>query len=134
MGQFSVTIYGATGSVLSDIQQALDLKLRKAMQNELRQLHRNIGGTFVFVTHDQNEAMALATRIAVMKDGKIVQQGTPGEIYANPATEFVADFIGEANILRGKRLSGTVTLDAGTSFAHPGPDEQVAIILRPEDM
>src|SRR4029450_10225374 len=75
---------------------ALDLKLRKAMQGELRRIHRSLGGTFVFVTHDQEEALSLANRIAVMEDGRIVQEGGPQEIYRRPATRFVSTFIGDA--------------------------------------
>ncbi|MBL8584226.1 MAG: ABC transporter ATP-binding protein, partial [Rhizobiaceae bacterium] len=92
--------------LLDESLAALDLALRKAMQEELRSLHRSIGGTFVFVTHDQHEAMAMANRIAVMKNGRIVQQGTPQEIYTQPQSEFVAGFIGDANLLRGERRAG----------------------------
>ena len=78
---------------------ALDLKLRQAMQEELRRIHHQIGGTFVFVTHDQSEALGLADRIAVMEEGGVIQEGGPEEIYARPLTRFVSTFIGEANIL-----------------------------------
>ncbi|WP_341912094.1 ABC transporter ATP-binding protein [Ferrovibrio terrae] len=80
---------------------ALDLKMRKHMQNELKKLQREVGITFVYVTHDQEEAMNLSDTIVVMDHGLIVQQGTAAEIYQNPATAYVADFIGEANILTG---------------------------------
>ncbi|KPQ33393.1 MAG: ABC-type spermidine/putrescine uptake system ATPase component PotA [Phormidium sp. OSCR] len=80
---------------------ALDLKLRKEMQMELSNLHRNLGLTFVTVTHDQEEALSMSDRIAVMKDGKIEQIGSPTEIYQRPRTPFVADFIGETNLFEG---------------------------------
>ena len=80
---------------------ALDLKLRKEMQLELKGLNRSLGITFVYVTHDQEEALTMSDRIAVMHDGRIAQLGTPAEIYENPRTAFVADFIGEANFLEG---------------------------------
>ncbi len=120
--------------LLDEPLAALDLKLRKAVQEELRHLHRAIGGTFMFVTHDQTEAMALANRIAVMQDGRIVQQGTPEEIYANPASEFVAGFIGEANILHGRRISGRIELDGGIVMADKGPDRRVIVVVRPDDV
>jgi spermidine/putrescine transport system ATP-binding protein len=78
---------------------ALDLKLRKAMQLELKQLNREVGATFVYVTHDQEEALTMSDRIAVMNEGRILQLGTPGEIYERPRTRFVADFIGQTNFL-----------------------------------
>ncbi len=78
---------------------ALDLKLRKRLQVELAQIHREIGTTFVYVTHDQEEAMSMATRIAVMNQGRIEQIGAPSEIYHRPISRFVADFIGESNFL-----------------------------------
>ncbi|MEM1279442.1 MAG: ABC transporter ATP-binding protein [Cyanobacteria bacterium P01_H01_bin.152] len=80
---------------------ALDLKLRKEMQVELSNLHQQLGITFVMVTHDQEEALSLSNRIAVMKDGDIEQIGTPSEIYDRPKTPFVADFIGDTNLLHG---------------------------------
>ncbi len=78
---------------------ALDLKLRKAMQLELKQLNREVGATFVYVTHDQEEALTMSDRIAVMNEGRILQLGTPGEIYERPRSRFVADFIGQTNFL-----------------------------------
>jgi spermidine/putrescine ABC transporter ATP-binding subunit len=78
---------------------ALDLKLRQRLQVELAQIHRDVGTTFVYVTHDQEEAMSMATRIAVMSRGRVQQIGTPSEIYYKPSSRFVADFIGESNFL-----------------------------------
>ena len=78
---------------------ALDLKLREAMQEELKTLQQSLGITFIFVTHDQGEALSMADRVAVFNDGGIVQDGTPQEIYERPRTRFVADFVGSANVL-----------------------------------
>jgi spermidine/putrescine transport system ATP-binding protein len=92
---------------------ALDLKLRHRLQIELAQIHRDVGTTFVYVTHDQEEAMSMATRIAVMSDGGIQQIGTPSEIYYRPQSRFVANFIGESNFLDVSTESGTARLDDG---------------------
>ena len=78
---------------------ALDLKLREAMQDELKTLQRRLGITFVFVTHDQHEALSMADSLAVFNEGKIAQIGTPSEIYSKPRTRFVADFVGSSNVL-----------------------------------
>ncbi len=78
---------------------ALDLKLREQMQEELRSLQKELGITFVFVTHDQGEALSMADRVAVFNDGKIMQVGSPEDIYSRPATRFVADFVGSSNVL-----------------------------------
>lgn len=100
---------------------ALDLKLRKQMQVELSNLHQRLGITFIMVTHDQEEALSLSDRIAVMKDGCIEQVGSPSEIYEHPATAFVADFIGDTNLLSGKFLAGhdhpRLTTDSGLQIA-----------------
>ncbi|HEV8613101.1 MAG TPA: ABC transporter ATP-binding protein, partial [Gemmatimonadales bacterium] len=80
---------------------AIDLQLRKAMQLELKQLNRALGITFVYVTHDQDEALTMSDRIAVMDHGRIAQLGTPADIYESPRTAFVAGFIGESNLIRG---------------------------------
>jgi spermidine/putrescine transport system ATP-binding protein len=85
---------------------ALDLKLRKQMQVELARIHRQVGTTFVFVTHDQEEALSMATRIAVMSGGQVRQIGPPREIYLHPVDRFVADFIGESNFLDGVMTNG----------------------------
>lgn len=80
---------------------ALDLKMRKEMQLELKAIHRNVGITFVYVTHDQEEALTMSDKIVVVNDGVIQQIGTPKKIYDEPSNAFVADFIGESNILSG---------------------------------
>jgi putative spermidine/putrescine transport system ATP-binding protein len=98
---------------------ALDLRLREQMQTELKALQRRLGITFVYVTHDQGEALSMSDRVAVFRDGKVDQLDTPERLYGNPATTFVAEFIGGANLLRGalaERLVGS-----------PGP-----FALRPE--
>jgi iron(III) transport system ATP-binding protein len=85
----------------------LDAKLRERMRFELKRLQRETGITTIYVTHDQTEALALSDEIALMHDGRIVQQGTPAEIYHRPAAEYVADFIGSTNLLRGVLVSGS---------------------------
>ncbi|MBL8907523.1 MAG: ABC transporter ATP-binding protein, partial [Rhizobiales bacterium] len=85
--------------LLDEPLSALDVKLKKVLQAELKRLHRSVGVTFVHVTHDLEEAMMLADRICVMRDGRILQLGTPGDIYYRPADRFVAGFIGETNLL-----------------------------------
>ena len=120
--------------LLDEPLAALDLKLRHAMQEELRRIHQEIGGTFVFVTHDQGEALALANRIAVMREGRLEQVGTAQEIYASPRTRFVSTFIGEANLLPGRRSNGMIRLAAGPQFADAGPDEEISVVVRPENL
>jgi putative spermidine/putrescine transport system ATP-binding protein len=85
---------------------ALDKKLREEMQIELRQLQRTVGITFVFVTHDQGEALSMADRVAVFNDGKIVQVGAPADVYERPRSRFVADFVGSSNVLSPAFASG----------------------------
>lgn len=121
--------------LLDEPLAALDLKLRKSMQIELKRIHRATGTTFIFVTHDQNEAMALGDRIAVFDQGKLQQVGTPFEIYTAPKSEFVANFIGESTVLRGK-IAGQVF--EGDGLKIPGLSDEIAssssskIIIRPE--
>jgi ABC-type Fe3+/spermidine/putrescine transport system ATPase subunit len=118
--------------LLDEPLAALDLKLRQAMQEELRRIHQQIGGTFVFVTHDQGEALGLANRIAVMDQGVLVQEGGPEEIYAAPKTRFVSTFIGEANVFAAQRAQGWVTLEAGARVQSAGADGPVTVVVRPE--
>jgi spermidine/putrescine transport system ATP-binding protein len=91
--------------LLDESLSALDYKLRKQMQNELKALQRKLGITFVFVTHDQEEALTMSDRIVVMREGKIEQDGTPREIYEEPKNLFVASFIGEINIFTPRSLN-----------------------------
>jgi len=118
--------------LLDEPLAALDLQLRRAMQEELRRIHRALGGTFVFVTHDQEEAMGLANRVVVMQEGRIVQEGSPSEVYANPRSRFVARFVGEANLLSGTRKAGVVSLAAGPAFDDRGADGAVDVMVRPQ--
>src|SRR6266853_6214063 len=102
---------------------ALDLKLRQAMQVELKRIQREVGITFVYVTHDQGEALTMSDRIAVMNDGAIEHLGTPREIYEHPRTRFVAGFIGTSNL-----LTGTVTrLENGRAVIEVSPEERVIV-------
>ena len=98
--------------LLDEPLAALDLKMRKDMQMELKEMHKSLGITFVYVTHDQEEALTLSDTIVVMSEGKIQQIGTPIDIYNEPVNSFVADFIGESNI-----LNGTMIKDRQVSFA-----------------
>lgn len=118
--------------LLDEPLAALDLKLRQQMQEELRRIHADIGGTFIFVTHDQGEAFALANRVAVMNAGRVEQLGSPQEIYRTPSSLFVANFVGEASILKGERRNGIVTLASGLRLESPGPDGPVSAMARPE--
>ncbi len=102
--------------LLDEPLAALDLKLRKTMQLELKRIHRATGTTFLFVTHDQNEAMALGDRIAVFNSGQLVQVGTPFEIYTAPTNEFVANFIGESTVLIGD-IDSQIFTGAGVRIA-----------------
>jgi spermidine/putrescine transport system ATP-binding protein len=105
---------------------ALDLKLRQSMQIELKRIQREVGITFVYVTHDQSEALTMSDRLAVMHDGKIEQLGTPKELYEQPTTRFVAGFIGTSNILRG---TVEATRD-GDAVLGTGGDETVLVPVR----
>jgi spermidine/putrescine ABC transporter ATP-binding subunit len=116
---------------------ALDLKLRKRLQIELAQIHRDVGTTFVYVTHDQEEAMSMATRIAVMNHGRIEQVGTPHAIYHRPNSAFVADFIGESNFIDVEVSSGgTAALDNGANVPAPEPRRsgRATLMVRPESI
>ncbi|MFZ8999139.1 MAG: ABC transporter ATP-binding protein [Ilumatobacteraceae bacterium] len=122
--------------LLDEPLAALDLKLRQGMQFELKQLQREVGITFVFVTHDQEEALSMADRIGVMGDGRLLQVGTPEQIYDAPVDRFVADFIGRSNFLPGTvESSETVCLANGARIGVRSDGvvgSQVAISLRPE--
>lgn len=115
---------------------ALDLKLRQEMQGELKSLQRELGVSFVFVTHDQEEALTMADRIAVMHNGKLLQVGTPEDIYERPANRFVADFIGQTNLLDAVvEDDEMIILENGTRLMAPNPlpaGTKVAMSLRPE--
>ena len=117
---------------------ALDLKLRKEMQLELKSMQQRLGITFIFVTHDQEEALTMSDTIVVMKDGTIQQIGDPKTIYDEPANAFVADFIGESNLLRGTMIHDELVEFAGTEFPCVdfgfGENTPVDVVVRPEDI
>lgn len=111
---------------------ALDLKLRKQMQLELRKMQKQLGITYVYVTHDQEEALTISDRIVVMNKGNIEQLGEPWEIYHNPKTRFVADFLGESNFFEGS-LNGSEFIYNGISIPAPkGADSSALLSVRPE--
>ena len=117
---------------------ALDLKLRKDMQAELKNIQLKTGITFIFVTHDQEEALSMSDTVVVMSDGKIQQVGTPTDIYNEPVNAFVADFIGESNIIDGVmiedkrvKLAGHVFECVDSGYAN---GEAVDVVIRPEDV
>ncbi|WP_336991962.1 ABC transporter ATP-binding protein [Leucobacter sp. VD1] len=112
---------------------ALDRALRERLQLELRRLHRELGITVVFVTHDQEEVLTLSDRIAVFNEGRIEQVGTPEELYEHPATLFVARFIGESNAVAGETIGGEFVGAAGVRLtAHGVADGPAVAIVRPE--
>ncbi len=121
----------------------LDARLRLEMREEIQALHRNLGVTMIYVTHDQKEALAMANRVAVMQAGRVVQSGAPRTLYSRPNNRFVADFIGEINLLSGKvvRLGEKVGVEtpAGLLYGRPGydgirKDDRVLCAIRPEAM
>ena len=124
--------------LLDEPLSALDLKMRKDMQMELKEMHRELGITFIYVTHDQEEALTLSDTIAVFDDGVIQQIGTPTDIYNEPQNAFVADFIGESNILNGTMIKDKLVEFAGHQFdcVDEGFGENVAVdvVVRPEDI
>ena len=124
--------------LLDEPLAALDLKMRKDMQIELKEMHRKLGITFVYVTHDQEEALTLSDTIVVMNEGKIQQIGTPTDIYNEPQNSFVADFIGESNILNGKMIKDRLVEFAGHQFECVdegfGENVEVDVVIRPEDI
>ena len=117
--------------LLDEPLSALDANLRKEMQGELKALQREVGITFLFVTHDQEEAMALSDRIALLRDGALEQIASPRGIYAQPATAYTARFIGQTNLLRGEVRGGVATCGA-LSWPASGSDGPVIFSLRPE--
>ena len=124
--------------LLDEPLAALDLKMRKDMQLELKQMHERLGITFVYVTHDQEEALTLSDTIVVMSEGEIQQIGTPTDIYNEPANSFVADFIGESNILCGTMVHDCLVKVAGAEIPCVdkgfGCNQEVDVVIRPEDI
>ncbi len=123
--------------LLDEPLAALDLKLRQNMQYELKEMQKELGITFVFVTHDQEEAMTMSDRIVVMKEGLIQQLGTPRSIYNEPMNRYVANFIGETNILKGKYIKKDLVNFLDVDFECMGytfeDGETVDVVIRPED-
>lgn len=124
--------------LLDEPLAALDLKLRKDMQNELKGIQQKTGITFIFVTHDQEEALSMSDTVVVMNAGKIIQIGTPTDIYNEPINAYVADFIGESNIIDGIMLADYRVRLAGHTFdcvdAGFAKNEAVDVVIRPEDV
>jgi spermidine/putrescine transport system ATP-binding protein len=124
--------------LLDEPLAALDLKMRKDMQLEIKAMHKKLGITFVYVTHDQEEALTLSDTIVVMSEGRIQQIGTPTEIYNEPANAFVADFIGESNIMNGMMIKDSLVEFAGHQFDCVdkgfGQNIPVDVVIRPEDI
>jgi ABC-type Fe3+/spermidine/putrescine transport system ATPase subunit len=128
--------------LLDEPLSALDLKLRRGMQVELKRLQRETGITFVFVTHDQEEAMSMGDRIAVFSEGKIIQLDTPVNVYRRPVNAYVADFIGETNLIEGTVVASGISLPGGNILPTnqlaedsvvPGSGK-VTVAIRPEDL
>ncbi|MBR4933406.1 MAG: ABC transporter ATP-binding protein [Clostridia bacterium] len=124
--------------LLDEPLAALDLKLRKDMQNELKNIQKQLGITFIYVTHDQEEALSMSGTVVVMNKGKIQQIGTPLDIYNEPKNAFVADFIGESNIIDGVMDEDYLATFAGHTFkcldSGFAPGEEVDVVVRPEDV
>ncbi len=124
--------------LLDEPLAALDLKMRKDMQIELKEMHKKLGITFIYVTHDQEEALTLSDTIVVMNEGKIQQIGTPTDIYNEPVNPFVADFIGESNILKGRMIRDRRVAFIKHEFDCVdegfGEDVKVDVVVRPEDI
>ena len=128
--------------LLDEPLSALDLKLRQHMQLELRSIQRKLGATFIYVTHDQTEALVMSDRIAIMNEGRIVQEGSPRDIYTRPASAFASDFIGETNLVRGTVIGSegrvvTLAVGAGTQLRAEGvhalaPGTRATLSVRPE--
>ncbi len=129
--------------LLDEPLSALDKKLRAEMQDELKRLHRQVGLTFIYVTHDQDEALSMSDRIVVMRDGKVVQEGVPSDLYRKPASTFVAGFLGKSNFLDGtvaEHVPGGFVIDARghkllqASDDPPALGSPVVIGVRPENL
>lgn len=124
--------------LLDEPLSALDLKLRTEMQYELRELQQRLGKTFVFVTHDQEEALAMSDEIFVLSEGEVQQSGTPVDIYDEPINRFVADFIGESNIVPGEMIEDFKVKFTGKVFECVDQgmkaNEKIDIVIRPEDL
>jgi len=119
--------------LLDEPMSALDARLRAQVQVELRRLQRKLGQTFILVTHDQAEALVVSDRLAVMSEGRIIQFGTPKEVYEQPKTRFVAEFLGAANLIQGRRLKEGVETDIGFFHLNDHPTwDRGPVAIRPE--
>jgi spermidine/putrescine transport system ATP-binding protein len=119
--------------LLDEPMSALDARLRAQVQVELRRLQRKLGQTFILVTHDQSEALVVSDRIAVMSDGQIIQHGTPKEVYEQPKTRFVAEFLGAANLIQGQRLNAGIETEIGFFNLNGHPKWHTgSVAIRPE--
>ncbi|MCW0214871.1 MAG: ABC transporter ATP-binding protein [Pseudonocardia sp.] len=132
-------VFAPRALLLDEPLGALDKKLRESLQLEIARLHTELGITFVFVTHDQEEALALSDRIAVFRDGRIEQVGTPAELYERPVSRFVATFLGDSNVFAGTvrdgRLdTGWCSLTTGTAGASAAGTGPAALVVRPENL
>jgi putative spermidine/putrescine transport system ATP-binding protein len=136
------TVYGPPVLLMDEPLSALDKKLRQSLQSEIRHIHQNLGTTIVYVTHDQEEALALSDRIALMREGRLEQVGTPQDAYERPRTVYAASFLGEANILSGRVLNvgsstvivmlGNGTRVEGVASEPAGIGDAVVVVVRPE--
>jgi len=136
-------VFNPNALLLDEPLGALDRNLRGALQTEIRRIHREVGSTFVFVTHDQEEAMSLSDRIALFNNGHIEQIGSPEELYRAPDTLFTARFLGDSNVFdlgdapvntHARWEDATWAVDPATVAAHPGVAARSAIVVRPEDV
>ncbi len=131
-------VYEPSLILMDESLSALDKKLRDSMRIEIKRLHRETGATIIFVTHDQEEALALADRICLMNEGRIEQLGAPEDIYERPSNTFVADFIGASNVMHGSIVSGGIQTNDGVLPLPDGckvpADGQAALVVRPEKL
>ncbi len=131
-------VYAPSIILMDEPLGALDKKLRGQLQDEIKRLHRDLGTTLVYVTHDQEEALNLSDSVCLMSGGRIAQHGTPDELYFEPASEFVADFVGESNLFKGTLgADGVVSTEAGLTVRVEGPKghspgSPVKVLVRPE--
>jgi putative spermidine/putrescine transport system ATP-binding protein len=129
-------VFSPSVLLLDEPLSALDRKLRQSLQREIKRLHSELGLTFVFVTHDQDEAMTLSDRIAIFDRGRIVALGTPADLYHRPPTRFVARFLGESNVFAGRRGAADVYEwhDRRWRVGEPVTADEQALVVRPERM
>jgi putative spermidine/putrescine transport system ATP-binding protein len=136
-------VFDPKALLLDEPLSALDRNLRGALQREIRRIHREVGSTFVFVTHDQEEAMNLSDRIALFRDGKLQQLGSPEQLYGEPETLFAAQFLGDSNVFEldelalGDRVGwqgNSWAVDPATVASHPGVGTRAALVVRPENV